>query len=181
MTLLLVVFQAHLIIGNILNGIFWFFCPQLWLLLMISLLMFVELHLVELNWLKFHQKTVEGFVGAWICTGIAAVIGSLILSKSDYLICPAQNLSTHLYNYPSCEPNPVFIPQVYQLPQNIIDLFGGNIELITFKPVYFHAAILATFASLIAPFGGFFCQWIKKSFRYKRFWWHDPGTRWYYW
>ena len=121
------------------------------------------------------KKTVEGFVGAWICTGVAAVIGSLILSKSDYLICPAQNLSTHLYNYPSCEPNPVFIPQVYQLPQNIIDLFGGNIELITFKPVYFHAAILATFASLIAPFGGFFASGLKRAFGIKDFGDTIPG------
>jgi len=176
MTLLLVVFQAHLIIGNILNGIFWFFLPSALVIVndifaYICGITFGRTQLIEIS----PKKTVEGFVGAWICTGVAAVIGSLILSKSDYLICPAQNLSTHLYNYPSCEPNPVFIPQVYQLPQNIIDLFGGNIELITFKPVYFHAAILATFASLIAPFGGFFASGLKRAFGIKDFGDTIPG------
>lgn len=176
MTLLLVVFQAHLIIGNILHGIFWFFLPSALVIVndifaYVCGITFGRTQLIEIS----PKKTVEGFVGAWICTGIAAVIGSLILSKSDYLICPAQNLSTHLYNYPSCEPNPVFIPQVYQLPQNIVDLFGGTVELITFKPVYFHAAILATFASLIAPFGGFFASGLKRAFGIKDFGDTIPG------
>ncbi|KAI5970834.1 CDS1 [Candida margitis] len=176
MTLLLVVFQAHLIIGNILHGIFWFFLPSALVIVndifaYVCGITFGRTQLIEIS----PKKTVEGFVGAWICTSIAAVIGSFILSKSDYLICPAQNLSTHLYNYPTCEPNPVFIPQVYQLPQNIVDLLGGNIELITFKPVYFHAAVLATFASLIAPFGGFFASGLKRAFGIKDFGDTIPG------
>ncbi|KAI5961671.1 CDS1 [Candida theae] len=176
MTLLLVVFQAHLIIGNILNGIFWLFLPSALVIVndifaYVCGITFGRTQLIEIS----PKKTVEGFVGAWICTGIAAVIGSLILSKSDYLICPAQNLSTHLYNYPSCEPNPVFIPQVYQLPQNIVDLFGGKVELVTFKPIYFHAAVLATFASLIAPFGGFFASGLKRAFGIKDFGDTIPG------
>ncbi|KAI5964235.1 CDS1 [Candida pseudojiufengensis] len=176
MTLLLVVFQAHLIIDNILNGIFWFFLPSALVIVndifaYICGITFGRTQLIEIS----PKKTVEGFVGAWICTGIAAVIGSYVLSKSDYLICPAENLSTHLYNYPICEPNPAFIPQVYQLPQNIIDLLGGNIEVITFKPIYFHAANLATFASLIAPFGGFFASGLKRAFGIKDFGDTIPG------
>ena len=119
------------------------------------------------------KKTVEGFVGAWICTGIAGVIASHILSKSDYMICPAENLSTHLYNFPHCDLNPIYIPQVYQLPANIVELTGH--ELITFKPFYFHAAILATFASLIAPFGGFFASGLKRAFGIKDFGDTIPG------
>lgn len=95
-------FPSPLIIGNILNGIFWFFLPSALVIVndifaYVCGITFGRTQLIEIS----PKKTVEGFVGAWICTGIAAVIGSLILSKSDYLICPAQNLSTHLYNYPS--------------------------------------------------------------------------------
>ncbi|EMG46422.1 CDS1 Phosphatidate cytidylyltransferase [Candida maltosa Xu316] len=174
MALLLVVFQAHLIISNILNGIVWFFLPATLVIVndifaYLCGITFGRTQLIEIS----PKKTVEGFAGAWICTGIAGIIASYILSKSDYLICPAENLSTHLYNFPHCEPNPIFIPQVYQLPANIIELTGW--EIITFKPFYFHSAILATFASLIAPFGGFFASGLKRAFGIKDFGDTIPG------
>lgn len=174
MALLLVVFQAHLIIGNILNGIIWFFLPATLVIVndifaYLCGITFGRTQLIEIS----PKKTVEGFVGAWICTGIAGVIASHILSKSDYLICPAINLSTHLYNFPHCEPNPVFIPQVFQLPANIVEMTG--VEIITFKPFYFHTAVLATFASLIAPFGGFFASGLKRAFGIKDFGDTIPG------
>ncbi|KAG8202804.1 hypothetical protein GWM34_02436, partial [Candida africana] len=174
MTLLLVVFQAHLIIDNILQGIIWFFLPATLVIVndifaYLCGITFGRTQLIEIS----PKKTVEGFVGAWICTGIAGVIASHILSKSDYMICPAENLSTHLYNFPHCDLNPIYIPQVYQLPANIVELTGY--ELITFKPFYFHAAILATFASLIAPFGGFFASGLKRAFGIKDFGDTIPG------
>lgn len=174
MTLLLVVFQAHLIIDNILQGIIWFFLPATLVIVndifaYLCGITFGRTQLIEIS----PKKTVEGFVGAWICTGIAGVIASHILSKSDYMICPAENLSTHLYNFPHCDLNPIYIPQVYQLPANIVELTGH--ELITFKPFYFHAAILATFASLIAPFGGFFASGLKRAFGIKDFGDTIPG------
>ncbi|KAI3404172.2 CDS1 [Candida oxycetoniae] len=176
MTLLLVVFQAHLIMDNILHGIFWFFLPSALVIVndifaYICGITFGKTQLIEIS----PKKTVEGFLGAWIMTGIAAIIGTYLLTKSDYLICPAQNLSTHLYNFPHCEPNPVFIPQIYQLPTNVIEFFGDRVEIITFKPIYFHAAILATFASLIAPFGGFFASGLKRAFGIKDFGDTIPG------
>ena len=75
--------------------------------------------------------------------------------------------------FPHCDLNPIYIPQVYQLPANIVELTGH--ELITFKPFYFHAAILATFASLIAPFGGFFASGLKRAFGIKDFGDTIPG------
>lgn len=174
MTLLLVVFQAHLIIDNILQGIIWFFLPATLVIVndifaYLCGITFGRTQLIEIS----PKKTVEGFVGAWICTGIAGVIASHILSKSDYMICPAENLSTHLYNFPHCDLNPIYIPQVYQLPAKIVEITGY--ELITFKPFYFHAAVLATFASLIAPFGGFFASGLKRAFGIKDFGDTIPG------
>lgn len=65
------------------------------------------------------KKTVEGFVGAWICTIVAAIIASYILAKSSYLTCPASNFNTNIYNFPECEPNAVFVDQIIHLPENL--------------------------------------------------------------
>lgn len=174
MTLLLVVFQSHLIIENIFNGIFWLLLPAALVIVndifaYLCGITFGRTQLIEIS----PKKTVEGFVGAWICTGFAAVVFSYILSRSDYLICPVQNFYTTALNYPHCDPNPVFIPQLYPVPSNIAELTG--ISVIVFKPIYFHSAVLATFASLIAPFGGFFASGLKRAFGIKDFGDTIPG------
>lgn len=174
MTLLLVVFQLHLIIDNVLNGIIWLLLPALLVIVndifaYLCGITFGRTQLIEIS----PKKTVEGFIGAWVCTSIAAVVVSMFLSSSDYLTCPATNLHTTLFNYPHCEPNPVFIPQIYQLPANIAHYLGSSVVIV--KPVYFHAAILATFASLIAPFGGFFASGLKRAFGIKDFGDTIPG------
>lgn len=42
-------------------------------------------------------------------------------------------------------------------------------------PVQFHVFILATFASLVAPFGGFFASGLKRTFKIKDFGDSIPG------
>lgn len=174
MTLLIVVFQSHLIIDNIFNGIIWFLLPAALVIVndifaYLCGITFGKTQLIAIS----PKKTVEGFIGAWICTSFAAVIFSYILSQSDYLICPATQLRTTIYDYPHCEPNPVFIPQLYQIPINIAEQIGQDV--IIFKPVYFHAIVFATFASLIAPFGGFFASGVKRAFGIKDFGDTIPG------
>jgi len=43
------------------------------------------------------------------------------------------------------------------------------------RPIQFHVLILATFASLIAPFGGFFASGLKRTFKIKDFGESIPG------
>lgn len=174
MTLLLVVFQSHLIIENILNGIIWLLIPASLVVVndifaYLCGITFGRTQLIEIS----PKKTVEGFLGAWVCTGLAAVFVAWLLAQSDYLICPATNFHTTVYNYQHCEPNPVFIPQIYQLPDNIAAYVGRS--TITFKPLYIHSAVIATFASLIAPFGGFFASGLKRAFGIKDFGDTIPG------
>ncbi|CAI5760051.1 unnamed protein product [Candida verbasci] len=174
MTLLLVVFQAHLIIDNILNGIIWFFLPASLVIVndifaYLCGITFGKTPLLEVS----PKKTVEGFVGAWICTGFASLIATYILSKSDFLICRAQNLSTHLYNYQTCVPNPVFQDQIFEVPTILSNFI--SLDQIIIKPIYFHTAVLATFTSLIAPFGGFFASGLKRAFGIKDFGDTIPG------
>lgn len=63
-----------------------------------------------------------------------------------------------------CEPSAVFVPQPYEVNMGP---FGIQTHLIA--PVQFHALIIALFASLIAPFGGFMASGFKRAFKIKDF------------
>lgn len=175
MTLLLVVLQAHCIISNIFTGMIWFLLPVGLVITndifaYICGIAFGKTQLIEIS----PKKTVEGFVGAWCCTGVMSILLSYILSKYNYLICPVlDDPSVSVFSGLMCEPNPVFISQFYRLPKDLVEFTG--IELIKFKPIYFHSMVLATFASLIAPFGGFFCSGLKRAFQVKDFGDMIPG------
>ena len=43
----------------------------------------------------------------------------------------------------------------------------GLPENVTFPAIYIHAVLLAIFASLIAPFGGFFASGMKRAYNIK--------------
>ncbi|ODQ77182.1 hypothetical protein BABINDRAFT_42133 [Babjeviella inositovora NRRL Y-12698] len=174
MTLLLVVFQGNLIINNILTGMFWFFLP-VGLVITNDIfaylcgITFGKTQLIAIS----PKKTVEGFIGAWICTALMAIFLSNVLSQLDYLVCPATDLGTSFFTTTTCVPNPVFFEQKYCVPEYLVELLG--VGYVTFKPIYFHAMVLATFASLIAPFGGFFCSGLKRAFAVKDFGDTIPG------
>jgi phosphatidate cytidylyltransferase len=70
--------------------------------------------------------------------------------------------------------NPVFIPHKYDLPF-VPPMWSKLPSTITVAPIQFHVLILATFASLIAPFGGFFASGIKRTFKIKDFGDSIPG------
>ena len=174
MTLIIVVFQCHLIMDNIVNGIIWFVLPASLVIIndifaYLCGITFGKTQLIEIS----PKKTVEGFVGAWIFTGLFGIFFTYYLSENSFFTCPAENLFTTVFNAQDCDPNPVFIPQYYQVPPDLVEYIHS--EYIIFKPVYFHAAVLATFASLIAPFGGFFASGIKRTFGIKDFGDTIPG------
>jgi phosphatidate cytidylyltransferase len=70
--------------------------------------------------------------------------------------------------------NPVFLPHTYRIPQFFFLPPNFNFSL-TFAPMQLHALVLATFASLIAPFGGFFASGLKRTFKIKDFGDSIPG------
>lgn len=174
MILLIVVFQSYFIINNILNGIIWFVLPCALVIVndifaYLCGITFGRTPLISIS----PKKTVEGFIGAWVCTVIASIGLSYGLSQSDYLICPAVNMSTNAVNFPYCEPNSIFMDQIIQLPEYLVTIF--NIDYLIVKPIYYHSIALATFASLIAPFGGFFASGLKRTFGIKDFGDTIPG------
>jgi phosphatidate cytidylyltransferase len=91
MTLLLVVFQAHFIINSIFEGLIWFFLPVCLVITndifaYICGMIWGRTPLIRLS----PKKTVEGFIGGWICTIIIGGGIAWFLAQYKYMICPVK-------------------------------------------------------------------------------------------
>jgi phosphatidate cytidylyltransferase len=62
------------------------------------------------------------------------------------------------------------MPHTYHLP-----IWFQTYRTFTIAPIQFHILVFATFASLIAPFGGFFASGLKRTFKIKDFGESIPG------
>ncbi|KAG4099012.1 phosphatidate cytidylyltransferase [Neocallimastix lanati (nom. inval.)] len=177
--LLFVVFQAHFLINNILQGIIWFFLPVSQIIVndiaaYVCGFFWGRTPLIQLS----PKKTWEGFIGAFFLTGIWGIFFSLLLAQFSYFTCPATNLHTNVLSHVTCEPHPVFIPTAYNIPTIIVDvfsIFGIKLSTVTIIPIVLHSIVLSAFASIIAPFGGFFASGLKRAFKIKDFGDTIPG------
>ena len=171
MALFFIVVQGQFTTNNVFEGMIWSFLPSSLVITndifaYICGITFGRTQLIKLS----PKKTVEGFVGAWICTIIFGFGLTNILMKHSYFICPVNDLGANFWTGLRCKPNPVFIAKPYQLPDwTQID------HTFWIAPMQFHIAIFATFASLIAPFGGFFASGLKRTFKIKDFGDSIPG------
>ncbi|OAD04917.1 hypothetical protein MUCCIDRAFT_36597 [Mucor lusitanicus CBS 277.49] len=174
MALLLVVFQSHFIVNNILEGLIWFFIPT-------SLVICNDIfaYICGFFWGRTPlitvspKKTVEGFVGGWICTMIFGMLWSTLLMRFNYMICPVKDLSMSAWSEIDCSPvNPVFTAVPWALPAAWTTIIK---TLVWIAPVQLHSLVMACFASLIAPFGGFFASGVKRAFNVKDFGQSIPG------
>lgn len=177
MVLLLCVSQAHLIIQNILSGLFWFLLPCG---LVIVNDIFAYLCGITMGKTKLisisPKKTLEGFLGAWFFTVLASVILVKVLSSSQYMTCPIEDdLKVNVFSNMTCDLNPVFIPQEFRLPPLTVFKKLDLPTSIIIKPIYIHAINLSSFASLFAPFGGFFASGLKRAVKAKDFGDSIPG------
>jgi phosphatidate cytidylyltransferase len=175
MALFLIVVQAHFIMNNVLEGMIWFFLPAALVITndifaYICGITFGRTQLIKLS----PKKTVEGFVGAWIMTVLFGIGLTSVLLRSKYFICPATNLGANIFTGLDCDPNPVFIPRTYSTPQ-LFFLPDKYQVSVTMAPMQIHTFFWASFASLIAPFGGFFASGLKRTFKIKDFGDSIPG------
>jgi phosphatidate cytidylyltransferase len=175
MALFIIVVQAHFIMNNIFEGMIWFFLPAALVITndifaYICGIAFGRTQLIKLS----PKKTVEGFVGAWIMTIAFGIVLVNLMMRSKYFICPVNDLGANIITGLDCEPNPVFLPHTYELPQFFF-LPQNAAFSVTFAPIQIHAFVLGTFASLIAPFGGFFASGLKRTFKIKDFGDSIPG------
>ena len=171
MALFLIVVQAHFVMNNVLEGMIWFFLPASLVITndifaYICGITFGRTQLIKLS----PKKTVEGFVGAWIFTIIFGFMLNNVLMRYKYFICPVNDLGANFFTGLRCTPNPVFDPRPYQLPE-----WTHLSHTFYIAPMQFHIMSFATFASLIAPFGGFFASGLKRTFKIKDFGDSIPG------
>ncbi|KAK8106150.1 phosphatidate cytidylyltransferase [Apiospora kogelbergensis] len=178
MALYLIVVQAHFVMNNVFEGMIWFFLPASLVITndifaYICGITFGRTQLIKLS----PKKTVEGFVGAWVMTVIFAFGLTNLLMRSKYFICPVTDLGANIFTGLECEPNPVFKPHTFKPSTDLFFLPDGYQQFFTFtmEPMQIHAIIIASFASLIAPFGGFFASGLKRTFKIKDFGHSIPG------
>ncbi|KAK9255085.1 phosphatidate cytidylyltransferase [Lipomyces tetrasporus] len=174
MTLLLVVVQAHFVMNNIMSGMFWFCLPASLVIIndifaYLCGITFGRTPLIKIS----PKKTVEGFIGAWISTVIFGMLLSYFLIKWQYLICPITDFSENAFSNLTCDPSPVFLKQTFNVPRFLVPLV--NQVTYEIEPIHYHVVIMATFASLMAPFGGFFASGLKRTFNIKDFGDTIPG------
>ncbi|PLB45429.1 phosphatidate cytidylyltransferase [Aspergillus steynii IBT 23096] len=173
MALYLIVVQAHFVMNNILEGMIWFFLPASLVITndifaYVCGITFGRTQLIQLS----PKKTVEGFLGAWICTIIFGYFMTNVLMRYKYFICPVNDLGSNVLTGLECTLNPAFVPQPYSFP---FPEWTGLDKIFYVEPMQFHILVFASFASLIAPFGGFFASGLKRTFKIKDFGESIPG------
>lgn len=102
------------------------------------------------------NKTVEGFVGALICTLVIGWFTPCAFAKIPYSYCPHVrpfNFNTECLTPPEFD---AFYTQVSGQPYLVY-------------PAQFHSLVIALFASLICPFGGFLGSGLKRAHGIKDF------------
>ncbi|KAJ0971420.1 hypothetical protein J5N97_019379 [Dioscorea zingiberensis] len=171
MILLLVFAQSSFTVANIYEGIFWFLLPASLIVINDIAAYFFGFFFGRTPLIKLSpKKTWEGFIGASITTIFSAFVLANVLGRFQWLTCPRKDLSTGwLY----CDPGPMFKPEYYSLPGWVPQSFPW--KDVPIMPVQWHAIALGLFASIIAPFGGFFASGFKRAFNFKDFGDSIPG------
>ncbi|KAG6861093.1 hypothetical protein C0995_004030 [Termitomyces sp. Mi166 len=180
MSLLLIVVSSHFIVNNILEGMIWFWVPASLVICNDVFAYIWGITLGRTPLIKLSpKKTVEGFVGAVWSTLIFGVVWGTYFMQFDYMICPVHDLGISAWSHTQCTPNPVFVWKDWEIWKPVAvflsTLFGRSITTIPYAPYQFHLLLLAFFASLVAPFGGFFASGFKRAFNIKDFGQSIPG------
>lgn len=199
MILLVVFIPSSFFVSNIFDGLMWFLLPCSLVIIndigaYLFGMCFGHRKLIQLS----PKKTWEGFIGGCITTVVASWYLAGFMSRFKWMTCPRTDLS--VYSWLDCEPDDLYKQTRYSLyevedafPQPIPDYLdywrqnGLGMQHIspwltsigqfsfTARPMQFHAVVLAAFASIIAPFGGFFASGFKRGFKIKDFGDSIPG------
>ncbi|THU95637.1 phosphatidate cytidylyltransferase [Dendrothele bispora CBS 962.96] len=180
MSLLLIVVSSHFIVNNILEGLIWFWVPAS-LVICNDIFAYIwgmsigRTPLIKLS----PKKTVEGFVGAFGSTVLFSLVWGTYFMRFKYMICPVHELGVSAWSSMDCVPNPVFVWREWQIWSPVAtvlsNILGRSITTIPYVPYQLHLLLLSCFASLVAPFGGFFASGFKRAFNIKDFGHSIPG------
>ena len=165
--IVITVAQVNSFIDNIFNGLFWYMFPVSLVICNDSMAYFCGMAFGK-KFIKARflgalspNKTWEGFIGGGFFTLIWAFTFPLLLSCFDPLICPADDLALGKSFSLRCDTPAVFQWRTFDAPA----LGWAGISQITLLPIQLHALVLGLFASVVAPFGGFFASGIKRAYK----------------
>ncbi|XP_077999321.1 phosphatidate cytidylyltransferase 2-like [Glandiceps talaboti] len=172
-TLLIVVTQSHLLVQCVFEGLIWFLLSTSMIICndimaYIFGFFFGRTSLIKLS----PKKTWEGFIGAFFSTLVWGFGLAYILAPHKHFTCPSEyDVAVGSFTM-DCEPSSTFQLQEYNVPmvlQGIFALVGMYKKTIWLYPIQIHSFALASFASLVSPFGGFFASGFKRAFKIKDF------------
>lgn len=166
-TICLTVFQSKFFATNALNGLFWFVFPTATVVANDVSAYFVGIsfgrRFITAPFLSLSpNKTWEGFIGAAFFTIAFSFIVPGLLASQPWFTCPAEELFLTPFPPPlDCVPNSVFT-----------DTFSATLPYlgeVSALQIQVHGLAFGLFASLVAPFGGFFASAIKRAYKKKDF------------
>ena len=190
MIIVTILMQSSCFVANVLEGMIWFVFP-------VSIVFFNDAAAYMCGFffgrtplIKISpKKTWEGFIGGLIVTLIVAPFAAAWMQKYEWLICPVDDKSPlRLFGGASgCDVDPLFVAKEvtvgsivggfesalgWMVPHGWVAtvaraLFGLETMRVSWFQV--HAVVFASFASIIAPFGGFFASGFKRAFKIKDF------------
>lgn len=178
MSLIFTTSQILLIIYNLYYGMIWF---GLQTLLVISNDIFAYIFgksfgrhpLIALS----PKKTWEGFIGGFFCTLLVGFCFAFVLSLFpqdssfyQFLVCPQEEINFQPFKFTTCKPIETFRMRNMHIP-----IWSSIFGPVFCSEFHVHAFVLSLFASLIAPFGGFFASGLKRGLKIKDFSSTIPG------
>uniref|UniRef100_A0A914IBW1 Phosphatidate cytidylyltransferase n=1 Tax=Globodera rostochiensis TaxID=31243 RepID=A0A914IBW1_GLORO len=168
-TLLIIVSQSFLILQNLFQGMIWFLVPVSMIICcdIMSYMFgffFGKTPLIKLS----PKKTWEGFIGGAFSTILFGLVLSSFMVDNPKFVCP---MESYYQDYLNCTIPPSFQPREFDAPRPLSLLLRvlHFDPVLRFRPFLAHSVVLALFASLIGPFGGFFASGFKRAFKIKDF------------
>jgi phosphatidate cytidylyltransferase len=188
MVLLAVVGQSTLYVSVMFKGLIWFVLPVFLIIINDSTAYIFGFLMGRTPLIAISpKKTWEGFIGGAISTFFIAlgithlVTQQLHLYNLKYLfVCPVQRDDFGV-DINVCTPDAALYAtrplSTYTTFSDTLTYALGAVgaEQLHFSPMQGHAVVLAIFAALVAPFGGFFASGLKRAFKMKDFGTSIPG------
>nr|CAD2168660.1 unnamed protein product [Meloidogyne enterolobii] len=168
-TLLIIVSQSFLIIQNLFQGLIWFLVPVSMIICCDIMSYMFGFFFGKTPLIKISpKKTWEGFIGGAFSTILFGLVLSHFMMENPLFVCPVESYYQDNLN---CTIPLSFQYREFEAPRPFSFLFRilRQQPIVRFKPFLFHSVVMALFASLIGPFGGFFASGFKRAFKIKDF------------
>lgn len=187
-TVLAIVVQGSFAVKNLFNGLIWFMMPISQVVSNDVFAYITGFFIGRTPLIKLSpKKTWEGFIGGGIATIVIAIVFTRLLSDPYFdpftalglsespivaplMCCPVEGFpDVFSVGVPKCQLPNVYRPVALVSYPSIASYIPQQLQGLTISPIQFHAVILAVFASVVGPFGGFFASGLKRALKVKDF------------